>query len=94
MNARQLIAENIRRARIISKTSISEFSARTKISERKIKEYESGDKFPSIQDLYAISKETKLSLDFFIDHISNRSSTARAQNARARKKSNYRVGAS
>ena len=69
MNARQLIAENIRRARIISKTSISEFSARTKISERKIKEYESGDKFPSIQDLYAISKETKLSLDFFIDHI-------------------------
>ena len=69
MEARQIIAENIRRARIINKSSISEFSARTKIAERKIKEYESGDKFPSMQDLYAISKETKLSLDFFFDHI-------------------------
>lgn len=69
MNMKKTIAENIKRARTINKMSISELSARTRIPERKIKSYESGDEFQSIQDIIKISKEMNLSVDFFFDHI-------------------------
>lgn len=64
---RKIIGENIRRARIMKKQSISELSSRAKIPEYKIKKFESGDEFQSIKDLAKISRSLGISLDFLFE---------------------------
>lgn len=60
----EVIGKNIRRARTMRKCSVAELSSRTSLSKYKIKQFEAGESFQSIEDLLKISKALNVSFDF------------------------------
>lgn len=65
MNARQMVAENIRRARRMKKISRRDLSCLTKIPDGKIKSFERGDEFQETALVRRIANALNIGMDFF-----------------------------
>ena len=58
-----MVARNIKRARVMTKTSLSELSSRTGISEKKLRELESGKKYQETVLLEKIADALNVGMD-------------------------------
>ena len=65
MNARQMIAENIRRARRMKKISRRDLSCLTRIPDGKIKSFERGDEFQETALVRRIANALNIGIEFF-----------------------------